>query len=70
VTPHDHQQYVEGCYRCELGRDEAESAVEDEPCAGCGDVSEFWRDGAWYCYGCASCDVCQSPYCDEPEHRL
>lgn len=44
---------------------------EMECCAGCGDANaEHWRDGGWYCYGCASCEVCQSPYCDNPEHEL
>lgn len=26
MTPHTHREYVEGCYRCELGRDEVELA--------------------------------------------
>lgn len=39
-------------------------------CDGCGDVNpEHWREGGWYCHGCASCEVCQSPYCDNPEHE-
>ena len=38
-------------------------------CAGCGDIDpRHWRDG-WYCEGCAACEVCQSPYSEEPEHR-
>lgn len=24
MTPHDHWEYVEGCYRCEISRDEEE----------------------------------------------
>jgi hypothetical protein len=45
--------------------------VMDDPevCAGCGDKAEFWVGGGWYCYGCASCDICDSPYCNDPEHR-
>lgn len=38
-------------------------------CDGCGDVEpQHWREGGWYCEGCAACEVCLSPYCDEPEH--
>lgn len=39
-------------------------------CDGCGDVDpRHWREGGWYCEGCASCEVCESPYCDNREHR-
>ena len=27
-TPHDHQTYVPGCFRCELSRDEADRAAD------------------------------------------
>ena len=30
MTPHDHTTIVAGCYRCELGRDEAASALAEE----------------------------------------
>jgi ribosomal protein L37E len=30
VTPHDHRTLVEGCYRCELGRDEARAAEQED----------------------------------------
>lgn len=30
MTAHDHTTYVPGCYRCELGRDEARDAERDE----------------------------------------
>jgi hypothetical protein len=30
VTPHDHDRFVPGCYRCELGRDEAMAAQVEE----------------------------------------
>lgn len=29
MTPHNHREYVPGCYRCELGRDEARDAETD-----------------------------------------
>jgi hypothetical protein len=29
MTAHDHREIVPGCYRCELGRDEARDAIED-----------------------------------------
>lgn len=29
-VPHDHREYVDGCFRCELGRDEVESIRRDE----------------------------------------
>lgn len=29
MTPHTHRTYVEGCYRCELSRDEAEATMRD-----------------------------------------
>jgi hypothetical protein len=48
------------------------SLSDDEPriCAGCGDIDpRHWREGGWYCESCAACEVCQSPYCDEPEHH-
>ena len=28
MSRHDHQTYVPGCFRCELGRDEAERAAD------------------------------------------
>ena len=30
MTQHEHIKAVEGCYRCELGRDEAMSSVVEE----------------------------------------
>ena len=30
MSDHTHTQYVEGCYRCDLGRDEVGSIVTDE----------------------------------------
>lgn len=30
MTPHEHRTFVEGCYRCELGRDEARDAASIE----------------------------------------
>lgn len=30
MTPHDHRTFVPGCYRCELGRDEAHDAEVEE----------------------------------------
>lgn len=30
MTQHDHSEYMPGCYRCELGRDEAMHAVATE----------------------------------------
>jgi hypothetical protein len=30
MTTHDHTSYVPGCYRCELGRDEAFAGVAEE----------------------------------------
>lgn len=30
MTEHRHSKYVEGCYRCELGRDEAHAALIEE----------------------------------------
>lgn len=40
-----------------------------EVCAGCGDADpQHWREGGWYCEGCASCPQCDSPYCEDPSH--
>lgn len=47
MTAHDHRTYVEGCYRCELSRDEVGAA-----CPRCGStnpaiyISE-WDGQAW-----------------------
>jgi hypothetical protein len=42
-----------------------------ECCDGCGDAdAHHWRAGGWYCYGCAACDLCGSPYCEDPSHAL
>jgi hypothetical protein len=30
MTPHDHRRLVPGCFRCELGRDEAIDALDDD----------------------------------------
>lgn len=30
MTPHTHRVYVDGCYRCELNKDEAADALADE----------------------------------------
>lgn len=44
---------------------------ERATCAGCGDTDPaHWREGGWYCESCASCEVCASPYCDNPDHDL
>lgn len=32
MTQHFHSEYVDGCYRCELGRDEAAIAEAERPC--------------------------------------
>lgn len=29
MTPHLHREYVEGCYRCDLGRDEEARAMKE-----------------------------------------
>lgn len=51
MTAHDHRIYVLGCYRCELGRDEAHDAARGpfDPCPDC---------------GCANC-VCPDMHPDE-----
>lgn len=36
MTPHDHTTRVPGCYRCELGLDEAMDAANEETCPTCG----------------------------------
>ncbi len=55
----------------EVGSERDSEEPEPRCCAGCGDVDPaHWREGGWYCDGCAFCEVCQSPYCDEPEHRV
>ena len=30
MSAHDHREYVEGCYRCDIGRDEAQRAEADD----------------------------------------
>lgn len=30
MTSHDHREHVDGCYRCDLGKDEAIAAAGDE----------------------------------------
>lgn len=48
------------------------ASADDGPriCSGCGDIDpRHWREDGWYCEGCAACEVCSSPYCDEPEHH-
>ncbi len=50
---------------CDAGSEGKEKTC----CAGCGDADPaHWREDGWYCEGCASCEVCQSPYCENPEH--
>ena len=60
-VPHDHSTYVEGCFRCELSRDE----VEDVGCVDCpncegGGVGE---DGH-ACFDCAGTGCERHPFCD------
>jgi hypothetical protein len=52
----------------------SESSASLDPdhtiCAGCGDMNPaHWREGGWYCEGCASCPLCDSPYCEDPSHE-
>lgn len=43
----------------------------DGCCDGCGDLDPAHpRNGGWYCEGCASCAVCQSPYCENEDHDV
>lgn len=52
------------------GKSYTHIVVEPECCAGCGDAEpEFYLHGDPYCYSCASCDICQSPYCEDPSHE-
>jgi len=52
-----------------LARAVQDDRPEPTSCDGCGDADPaHWREGGWYCEGCAACEVCQSPYCDIPEH--
>jgi hypothetical protein len=49
MTPHDHRQFVPGCFRCELGRDEALAALP-EPLGHCVEHGEYWTDDCYRCY--------------------
>jgi hypothetical protein len=56
VTPHDHREIVPGCYRCELGRDEANDQLPDCPmCAEDGELHESRGDDGESFYVCAVC---------------
>jgi hypothetical protein len=58
VTPHDHSTYVEGCYRCELSRDEADDVARspaDAVCEMCGDAAHYvlTDEALDFCADCA-----------------
>lgn len=62
MTPHDHREFVSGCYRCELGRDEARDAAVDAFVgvkAGRSQGEVFWR-----AY-CEPCGFLSSPVIDK-----
>lgn len=39
MTAHLHAEFVEGCYRCDLSRDE----IDPPRCAYCGQPDGFWN---------------------------
>lgn len=44
MTEHDHSTYVEGCFRCELSRDEADNLTRspaDALCEMCGEAAYY-----------------------------
>jgi hypothetical protein len=53
MTPHDHHQFVPGCYRCELSRDEgrdADRTVHGMTVEGY-EIVRYDRAGKWYVEG-------------------
>lgn len=62
MTAHDHREYVEGCYRCDLGRDEVYATqMYDRRDA----LAEQWliekHDHDWY-LGSATTDEWKAAY--------
>ncbi|PTL55738.1 hypothetical protein [Paraconexibacter algicola] len=45
MTAHDHRTFVPGCYRCELGRDEAMDALVAERDEALAEVETAWTEG-------------------------
>lgn len=58
MTPHNHTRYVEGCYRCELSRDEARNQVIDRLAEAM--VEEGWLQPDWDA-STHYCDKCKRP---------
>lgn len=62
MTAHLHTKYVEGCYRCELNKDEAVDAATCLNCAGRGEVIGGYQPGSFVtiwttCFACKGTGV-------------
>lgn len=48
MTPHDHTEYVQGCFRCDLSRTETAPTGTEATTARCESACDYCKPDAWH----------------------